>query len=66
MTAGQLISEKCEIDMSHHLDCPVVCQDPRLDITDVYVLRGDRGTLLAMPEAGDCELPERRGPWEEQ
>ncbi len=45
--------------MSHHLDCPVVCQDPRLDITDVYVLRGDRGTLLAMPEAGDCELPER-------
>jgi hypothetical protein len=48
--------------MTHHLDCPVARQDPRLDRTDVF--RGDRGTLMATPNAGDRELLERRGPWE--
>ncbi|MGW6463634.1 DUF4331 family protein [Streptomyces rubiginosohelvolus] len=32
--------------MSHHLDSPAARQDPRLDITDLYVFRGERGTVL--------------------
>ncbi|MGN9842015.1 DUF4331 family protein [Nonomuraea sp. H19] len=32
--------------MSHHLDSPVARQDPRLDITDLYVFRGERGTVF--------------------
>jgi hypothetical protein len=32
--------------MSHHLDSPLARQDPRLDITDLYVFRGERGTVL--------------------
>ncbi|MDX3854521.1 DUF4331 family protein [Streptomyces sp. AK02-01A] len=32
--------------MSHHLDCPIARQDPRLDITDLYVFRGERGTVF--------------------
>ena len=30
--------------MSHHLDSPVARQDIRLDLTDLYVFRGERGT----------------------
>ncbi|GAA2905066.1 hypothetical protein GCM10010517_71210 [Streptosporangium fragile] len=32
--------------MSHHLDSPAARQDPRLDITDLYVFRGERGTVF--------------------
>jgi hypothetical protein len=32
--------------MSHHLDSPIARQDPRLDITDLYVFRGEEGTVL--------------------
>jgi hypothetical protein len=57
-----LISGNAEDDLTHHLDSPIARQDPRLDLTDVF--RGDRGTLMATPKAGDRELLERRGPWE--
>jgi hypothetical protein len=32
--------------MSHHLDSPIARQDPRLDVTDLYVFGGERGTVL--------------------
>jgi hypothetical protein len=32
--------------MSHHLDSPIARQDVRLDITDLYVFRGETGTAL--------------------
>ncbi|MFB4284787.1 MULTISPECIES: DUF4331 family protein [unclassified Nonomuraea] len=34
--------------MSHHLDSPLARQDPRLDITDQYVFRGETGTVFVM------------------
>ncbi|MEV4005284.1 DUF4331 family protein [Actinomadura sp. NPDC049753] len=34
--------------MSHHLDSPLARQDPRLDITDQYVFRGEFGTVFVM------------------
>lgn len=34
--------------MSHHLDSPLARQDIRLDITDLYVFRGEVGTVFAM------------------
>jgi Domain of unknown function (DUF4331) len=34
--------------MSHHLDSPVARQDIRLDITDLYVFRGETGTVFAI------------------
>ncbi len=34
--------------MSHHLDSPIARQDPRLDITDLYVFRGESGTTFVM------------------
>lgn len=34
--------------MSHHLDSPKARQDPRLDISDVYIFDGDAGTVLVM------------------
>jgi hypothetical protein len=34
--------------MSHHLDSPLARQDVRLDITDLYVFRGQSGTVLAI------------------
>ncbi len=34
--------------MSHHLDSPLARQDVRLDITDLYVFRGEVGTVLAI------------------
>lgn len=34
--------------MSHHLDGPVSREDVRLDITDLYLFRGERGTVFAM------------------
>ena len=34
--------------MSHHLNSPIARQDVRLDITDLYVFRGERGTVFAI------------------
>lgn len=34
--------------MSHHLDSPIARQDIRLDITDLYVFRGEMGTVFAI------------------
>ncbi|MFJ6728452.1 DUF4331 family protein [Streptomyces sp. NPDC091281] len=34
--------------MSHHLDSPIARQDPRLDITDFYLFRGERGTVFVL------------------
>jgi Domain of unknown function (DUF4331) len=34
--------------MSHHLDSPIARQDLRLDITDLYVFRGETGTVFAI------------------
>src|SRR5438093_199056 len=34
--------------MSHHLDSELARQDPRLDISDVYLFRGTLGTVLVM------------------
>ena len=34
--------------MPHHLDSPIARQDVRLDITDLYVFRGETGTVFVM------------------
>jgi hypothetical protein len=34
--------------MSHYLDSALACQDVRLDITDVYLFRGEVGTVFVM------------------
>jgi hypothetical protein len=34
--------------MSHHLDSPIARQDVRLDITDLYLFRGERGTAFVI------------------
>jgi hypothetical protein len=34
--------------MSHHLDSPIARQDIRLDITDLYVFRGQTGTVFVI------------------
>ena len=34
--------------MSHHLDSPIARQDIRLDITDLYVFRGEKGTVFVI------------------
>ena len=34
--------------MSHHLDSPIARQDVRLDITDLYVFRGQAGTVFTI------------------
>jgi hypothetical protein len=34
--------------LSHHLDSPIARQDIRLDITDLYVFRGETGTVFAI------------------
>lgn len=34
--------------MSHHLDSPIARQDVRLDITDLYLFRGETGTVLVI------------------
>lgn len=42
--------------MSHHLDSPLAREDPRLDISDVYVFKGQTGTVFVMnvnPQSGD-------------
>ena len=37
-----------EVIMSHHLDSPIARQDVRLDITDLYVFRGETGTVFVI------------------
>ena len=34
--------------MSHHLGSPIARQDVRLDITDLYVFRGEMGTVFVI------------------
>jgi hypothetical protein len=34
--------------MSHHLDSPLSRQDPRLNLTDSYLFRSDRGTVFVL------------------
>ena len=41
--------DQSEGTMSHHLDSPLARQDVRLDITDLYVFRGEIGTVFVMP-----------------
>jgi len=47
--------------MSHHLDSPIARQDIRLDITDLYVFRGQSGTVFVMNVChsifGDIPVP---------
>lgn len=47
--------------MSHHLDSPIARQDVRLDITDLYVFRGEIGTAFVINVchsiAGDIPEP---------
>jgi hypothetical protein len=47
--------------MSHHLDCPIARQDVRLDITDLYLFRGEIGTVFTVNVchsiAGDIPVP---------
>jgi hypothetical protein len=43
-----MMERKGRKTMSHHLDSPLAQQDVRLDITDLYVFRGDDGTVFAM------------------
>jgi hypothetical protein len=47
--------------MSHHLDSPIARQDVRLDITDLYVFRGETGTAFVINVchsiAGDVPSP---------
>lgn len=49
--------------MSHHLDSPLARQDPRLDITDLYVFRGETGTVFVLDHSHSAageDIP--RGP----
>lgn len=34
--------------MSHHQDSAAAKQDPRLDISDVYLFKGQSGTVFVM------------------
>jgi len=47
--------------MSHHLDSPIARQDVRLDVTDLYVFRGETGTAFVINVfhslAGDIPTP---------
>jgi hypothetical protein len=44
--------------MSHHLDSPAARADARLNISDVYVFRGERGTVLVMDVCSESAGPE--------
>ena len=47
--------------MSHHLDSPIARQDIRLDITDLYLFRGEIGTVFIINVchsiAGEISIP---------
>jgi hypothetical protein len=44
--------------MSHHLDSPSARADARLNISDTYVFRGDRGTVFVMDVCSDAAGPD--------
>ncbi|MYS22145.1 protein of unknown function [Streptomyces sp. DvalAA-14] len=44
--------------MSHHLDSSAARADARLNISDMYVFRGDRGTVLVMNVCSDSAGPD--------
>lgn len=44
--------------MSHHLDSPAALRDVRLDITDFYVFRGERGTVFVVNVNNSISGPE--------
>ncbi|QIQ00914.1 DUF4331 family protein [Streptomyces liangshanensis] len=44
--------------MSHHLDSPAARADARLNISDLYVFRGERGTVLTMNVCSDAAGPD--------
>ncbi|KOG59455.1 hypothetical protein ADK77_40055 [Streptomyces antibioticus] len=44
--------------MSHHLDSPAARADARLNISDVYVFRGERGTVFVMNVCTDSAGPD--------
>ncbi len=46
--------------MSHHLDSPLARQDPRLDLTDQYVFRGEAGTVFVMNVNSSLSGPDAR------
>jgi hypothetical protein len=46
--------------MSHHLDSPRARQDPRLDLTDQYVFRGEAGTVFVMDVNSSLSGPDAR------
>jgi len=48
MTDGHAVSTFPGVFMSHHFDSPLARQDPRLDITDVYLFRGTSGTVFVI------------------
>ncbi|MGW7262168.1 DUF4331 family protein [Streptomyces sp. NPDC054842] len=43
--------------MSHHLDSPAARADARLNISDLYVFRGERGTVFVMNVASESAGP---------
>ncbi|SEG92258.1 protein of unknown function [Actinacidiphila yanglinensis] len=44
--------------MSHHLDSAAARADARLNISDVYLFRGDRGTVFVMNVCSDAAGPD--------
>ena len=55
--------DQSEGTMSHHLDSPLARQDVRLDITDLYVFRGETGTVFVIKRMPlDREPPHTRLP----
>jgi hypothetical protein len=47
--------------MSHHLDSPIARQDVRLDITDLYVFRGQTGTVFVIDVCHSIAKPKIPG-----
>jgi len=50
-----------EENMSHHLDSPIARQDVRLDITDLYVFRGQTGTVFVIDVCHSIAKPKIPG-----
>jgi len=48
-------------NMSHHLDSPIARQDVRLDITDLYVFRGQTGTAFVIDVCHSIAKPKVPG-----
>jgi hypothetical protein len=44
--------------MSHHLDSPAARADARLNISDLYVFRGEQGTVFVMNVCSDAAGPD--------